>query len=104
MSLRDFCEPGDTYVDLVNGTRELITEEDEMSWSEMVTTLPSGQEITVGVGTSDADGSALVIVDTGGVQGNVRIIVNDGDPVFDENPETGEYQDMSPEGDDDGSA
>ena len=95
MSLRDFCEPGDTYVDLVNGTRELITEEDEMSWSEMVTT---------GVGTSDADGSALVIVDTGGVQGNVRIIVNDGDPVFDENPETGEYQDMSPEGDDDGSA
>ena len=31
MSLRDFCEPGDTYVDLVNGTRELITEEDVLA-------------------------------------------------------------------------
>lgn len=60
--------------------------------NEIEVTLPSGQRIIVWVGTSDADGSALVQVDTEGAEGNVRIFVNDGDPVFDENPETGRYE------------
>lgn len=65
---------------------------------ELGVDLPSGQRIMVWVGTSDADGSALVQVDTANAEGNVRIFVNDSDePIFDENPETGEYEDMAPE-------
>lgn len=59
---------------------------------EMRAELPSGQVIVVGVTTSIIDGSAVVFVDTEGEQGNLRIFVNDGDPVFDENPETGQYE------------
>ena len=47
---------------------------------------------------SGADDSILVQVDTYDDTGNVRIFVNDGDPVFDEDPETGQYRDMSEEG------
>lgn len=47
---------------------------------------------------SGADDSILVQVDTYDDTGNVRIFVNDGDPVFDEDPETGKYRDMSEEG------
>lgn len=64
---------------------------------ELTVTLPSSQEIRVWIGTSDADGSALVQIDTGGdVHGNVRVFINDSDdPILDENPETGQYEDMS---------
>lgn len=64
---------------------------------ELGVDLPSGQRIMVWVGTSDADGSALVQVDTANAEGNVRIFVNDSEPIFDENPETGKYEDMAPE-------
>ena len=57
-----------------------------------------GRHITVSVMISGADGSILVQVDTDDDTGNVRIFVNDGDPVFDEDPETGQYRDMSEEG------
>lgn len=64
---------------------------------ELGVDLPSGLRIMVWVGTSDADGSALVQVDTANAEGNVRIFVNDSEPIFDENPETGKYEDMAPE-------
>lgn len=69
---------------------------------ELGVDLPSGQRIMVWVGTSGADGSALVQVDTANAEGNVRIFVNDSDePIFDENPETGKYEDMAPENEED---
>ncbi len=69
---------------------------------ELGVDLPSGQRIMVWVGTSDADGSALVQVDTANAEGNVCIFVNDSDePIFDENPETGKYEDMAPENEED---
>lgn len=70
---------------------------------ELGVDLPSGQRIIVWVGTSGADGSALVQVETANAEGNVRIFVNDsGKPIFDENPETGKYEDMAPENDEGG--
>ena len=69
---------------------------------ELGVDLPSGQRIMVWVGTSGADGSALVQVDTANAEGNLRIFVNDNDqPIFDENPETGKYEDMAPENEED---
>lgn len=69
---------------------------------ELEVDLPSGQRIMVWVGTSGADGSALVQVDTANAEGNLRIFVNDNDqPIFDENPETGKYEDMAPENEED---
>lgn len=70
-------------------------EADRAQREEVAVTLPSGQDITAWIGTSHADGSALVQIDTGGTPGNVRVFINDAeDPLLDENPETGEYQDM----------
>ena len=70
---------------------------------ELGVDLPSGQRIMVCVGTSGADGSALVQVDTANAEGNLRIFVNDSDdPIFDENPETGKYEDMAPENEEGG--
>ena len=65
---------------------------------ELYVTTADGRKIRVGVMISGADGSILVQVDTYDDTGNVRIFVNDGDPVFDEDPETGRYRDMSEEG------
>ncbi|MBT2484798.1 MULTISPECIES: hypothetical protein [unclassified Microbacterium] len=63
--------------------------------AEVTITLPSGQEITAWIGTSLADGSALVQIDTNGTPGNVRVFINDSDqPLLDENPETGQYEDV----------
>lgn len=62
---------------------------------ELRVTLPSDQTIIVWIGTSGADGSALVQIDTADAEGNVRVFVNDGDdPIYDENPETGRYENM----------
>lgn len=76
--------------------REMIESAVQMDRHERDTlevTLPSRQEVTVWIGTSGADGSAIVQVDTAGAEGNLRIFVNDSDePAFDENPETGEYE------------
>ena len=83
---------------MMSETSLAVTAETIDDGGELTVTLPSGQEITVYVGTSLADGSALVQIDTAGTPGNVRIFVNDGDPVFDEDPETGRYRDMSEEG------
>ena len=80
-------------------THLAVTAETIDDGGELTVTLPSGQEITVYVGTSLADGSALVQIDTAGTSGNVRIFVNDSD-VLDEDPETGQYRDMSEEGSD----
>lgn len=76
---------------------KMKTPQAEQARDELAVTLPSGQEIRVWIGTSGADGSALVQIDTGGdVDGNVRVFVNDSDdPILDENPETGRYEDMS---------
>lgn len=42
-SLRDFCEPGDTYVDFGAGTREVITEEyDDHQWDGNDAVIESG--------------------------------------------------------------
>lgn len=30
-TLRDFCEPGDEYVDFTQGTREIIQDDEEQS-------------------------------------------------------------------------
>lgn len=79
--------------------------EETVDPNELAVTLPSGQEIRVWIGTSDGDGSALVQIDTEGeVHGNVRVFINDNDdPLLDENPETGEYQAMNDEEDDEDS-
>lgn len=64
---------------------------------ELRHTLPSGQTINVWIGTSGADGSALVQIDTADSEGNVRVFINDSDhPVYDENPETGQYEGLEP--------
>lgn len=83
---------------MMSETPLAVTAETIDDGGELTVTLPSGQEITVYVGTSLADGSALVQIDTAGTPGNVRIFVNDSDdPVLDEDPETGQYRDMSGE-------
>ena len=75
---------------------------DEYDSAELDALTHDGRHITVGVMVSGADGSILVQVDTDDDTGNVRIFVNDDDrPVFDEDPETGQYRDMS-DGDADG--
>lgn len=54
-----------------------------------------GRKITIGVLVSGLDRSIIVQADTEEDAGNVRIFVNDGgDPLFDEDPETGDYRDM----------
>lgn len=76
-------------------TATLQSENDD---AELHVTMADGRKIRVGVMISGADDSILVQVDTYDDTGNVRIFVNDGDPVFDEDPETGKYRDMSEEG------
>ena len=76
-------------------TTTLQNEHDD---AELYVTAADGRKIRVGVMISGADDSILVQVDTYDDTGNVRIFVNDGDPVFDEDPETGKYRDMSEEG------
>ena len=73
---------------------------DEYDSVELDALTHDGRHITVGVMVSGADGSILVQVDTYDDTGNVRIFVNDGDPVLDEDPEAGRYRDMSEEGSD----
>ncbi len=91
-----------TRVQAHNLITEAVTDERaRVARDEVTVTLPSGQTLRVWVGTSDIDGSALVQIDTEDAHGNVRVFVNDsGDPVFNENPETGRYEDMAPDGDD----
>jgi len=66
--------------------------DEEVDFTQMVVTLPSGGIVIVGVGTSLADGSALVQIDTEPGTGNLRVFINDDDdPLLDQDPETGEY-------------